>query len=480
MLDYLIIGSGIAGLYASLSIPKDKKSLMLSKKKLWECNTYYAQGGVATAKDESDISVHISDTLEAGARLCDIDAVTKLSKDSIFIIQDLINKGFEFDKVDNSLAFTKEAAHSTQRILHADGDATGRVLHRFLVGKTNTPIRENTTVVDLLIRDNICYGATVYSDGVFENIYAKNTIIASGGIGSLYKYHTNSNTSSGELQGIAIEKGIELGDMEMTQFHPTVYIDNKESRKMLLTEALRGEGAYIVDEDNRRFLFDYDDRAELAPRSIVSRALYDYTKKTGKKTYISFENFSRRFFSKRFPNISLSLEKMGYFVPDDKIPISPAFHYFMGGIKTDLNAKVPNFKNLYAIGEVANTGVHGANRLASNSLLEALVFGKSAIDYSLKHQIQIDEEVEFGIKKYKISSKIDKKIKNSLRTIMWESAGIVRNNERLKESLDKIDKFLDEDCGRMLKLRLLSARAIITSAIAREDSIGVHFKIEGE
>jgi len=449
----------------------------VSKKKLWDCNTYYAQGGIATAKDKDDILLHIQDTINAGANINNTKAVEKLSHNSIDIINDLIHKGFEFDKINNHLAYTKEAAHSTPRILHADGDATGRVLHKFLVGKTHTPILENSTVVDLLIKDNICYGASVYNDGKFKNIYAKNTIIASGGIGSLYKYHTNSNTSSGELQGIALEHGIRLSDMEMTQFHPTVYIDNNESRKMLLTEALRGEGAYIIDSDGKRFLFDYDKRAELAPRSIVSRALYDYRQKTGKQIYISFEKFTRRAFNKRFPNISKSLEKLGYLVPDEPIPISPAFHYIMGGIKTDLNAKVPNFLNLYAIGEVANTGVHGANRLASNSLLEALVFASFAIKHSLTNKIEINKEVKFKIKKYKITSKNDKKVKDQLRTIMWENVGIVRNNEKLKESLDKIEKFLECECGRMLKLRLLSAKEIITSAINRQENIGVHYKI---
>jgi len=474
MLDYIIVGSGIAGLYASLHIPKNKSSLIIAKKKPWDCNTYYAQGGVATARDNSDINSHIQDTLNAGFGHCDKEAVKKLSSDSIFIIKDLIDRGFEFDMGVNGLAYTKEAAHGSERILHADGDATGRVLHKFLSNSSNTPIRENTTVIDLLIKDDICYGVTLYSDGKYENIYAKNIILASGGIGSLYKYNTNAKTSCGEIQGLAYEKGIALKDMEMTQFHPTVYI-NQEARKMLLSEALRGEGAYIVNENGDRFLSHYDEKSELAPRNIVSRAIFDYKKRTGENVYISFENFSRRFFKKRFPNISNSLEKVGFYMPEDRVPISPAFHYIMGGIKTSLDARVEGFQNLYAIGEVAYTGVHGANRLASNSLLEALVFGKQAIVTSLNFDFDFDKIPNFKLKKHKMYSKSDQIIKDELREIMWENVGIIRNPIDLKKSLDKIEKFLLQKSGRMLRLRLLSARIIIISAMKREHSLGAHY-----
>jgi L-aspartate oxidase len=475
IVDYLIVGSGVAGLYASLFIPKEKSSLIVSKRKPWDCNSYYAQGGVATARDEEDIPSHISDTLNAGFGHCNEEVVTKLSQDSIGVIQDLIDRGLEFDRVGERLAFTKEAAHSCERILHADGDATGRVMHKFLSNSSHTPIMESTTVVDLLIKDDVCHGVTVFSDGKFQNIYAHNVILASGGIGSLYQYNTNSRTSCGEIQGLAFEKGIALKDMEMTQFHPTVFIDSKDARKMLLTEALRGEGAYIVDEDGRRFLSDYDEKGELAPRNIVSRAIFDYKKRTGKNVYISFEQFSQRFFQKRFPNICNALEKMGYYMPEDRVPISPAFHYMMGGIETNLDARVKGFVNLFAIGEVAYTGVHGANRLASNSLLEALVFGKQAIETSLAVNFTHQNLTPTEPKEYLMVGRQDQIIKNELRDIMWESAGIMRNKDDLKISLDKIDKFLRQKSGRMLRLRLLSARSIITSAIARERSLGAHY-----
>jgi len=475
--DVIIIGAGIAGLYASLNLPKDKKVLIINKRETFKCNSFYAQGGVALAKDEADIPLHIKDTLNAGDGLCDEKAVEVLSKNSKAVIDNIIEKGFEFDKnQDGTLAYTKEAAHSTSRILHAGGDATGRYLHHFLLTQNTHPMLGQTRVVDLLIKDGKCYGVTVLEHRELRNIYAKNVIIASGGIGSLFEYHTNAPTISADIQGVCLLKGIELEHMEMTQFHPTVFVKNTFAQKVLLTEALRGEGATIVDEYGKRFLFAYDERGELASRDIVSKSIYDYTQKTGYKVYLDMRNFNLEYFINRFPNIYKNLQDLGFNVPVQKVPISPAFHYSIGGIKTDLNGAVTNVKNLYAVGEVASVKVHGANRLASNSLLEGLVFAKEAtikILENLKNQ-KDDEHIEFAIQKEVMSLKDDKDKKNKLREIMWKYVSIVRTKKGLLEANSQINALLNKKIGKLLKLRLLTAKEIVNSALARKESIGVH------
>jgi L-aspartate oxidase len=477
--DYLIIGTGIAGLNAARMIPKDKNVLVVCKKTPWECNTFWAQGGVVRAKNEEDIPNHINDTLTAGVFLNDIKAVETLSRNSMAAIDDLIDNGLIFDRNSKGeLAFTKEAAHSTNRIIHADGDATGREMHMFLLKKCPHEVVIDSIVIDLLYEGGICYGAHLIADGKDKIVYAHNTIIASGGVGSIYRYHTNSTTIAGDIQGICVEKGIPLKDMEMMQFHPTVFIENNKARKQLLSEALRGEGALIEDEDGYAFLKDYHKDGELAPRDVVSRAIYDYSKKTGSKIYLSFKSFSKDFFKKRFPNIYKNLKELGFELPFERVPISPAFHYSMGGIDVDLNSKVKNTKNLYAIGEVACTGVHGANRLASNSLLEGLVFSKLAIENSEKENFRINLD-NYKDKKnqthYILQKTTDKAIKNGLRNLMWTNVGIVRERQELIDAYDEVESYLLEDIGRLLFLRLLTAKSIIKSAINRKNSIGAHY-----
>ena len=473
--DVIIIGAGVAGLYASMNLPKDKKVLLINKRETFKCNTFYAQGGVALARNEADIPVHIQDTLDAGSGLCDKEAVTLLSEKSREAIDDLINNGFRFDKDENGeLLYTKEAAHSCERILHAGGDATGRYLHYFLLKQNTHAMLGDARVVDLLIKNNECYGVTVLDHRETKNIYAKNVIIASGGVGSLFEYHTNAPCISADMQGLCVEKGIPLDKMEMLQFHPTVFVKSADAQKMLLTEALRGEGATIEDENAKRFLFDYDKRGELASRDIVSKSIYMYKKKTGLNVYLNVSNFDAQYFEHRFPNICKTLRSLGFNVPDARVPISPAFHYAIGGIKTDLNARVPSIKNLYAVGEVASTGVHGANRLASNSLLEGLVFAKRATQDILKHINEPKEFVEFDILHDIMSLKEDKTKKNQLRHIMWENVSIIRTNRGLNDALETINALLNENIGKLLKFRLLTAREIVISCLNRSESIGVH------
>ena len=473
--DVIIVGAGVAGLYAAMHLNRDKKVLIINKRETFKCNSFYAQGGIALAIDAEDIPSHVKDTLDAGAGLCDEAAVKVLSENSKAIIDDLIERGFEFDRdKDGNLLYTKEAAHSKERILHAGGDATGRYMHYFLLQQNPHPMLTDARVVDLLIKDGECYGVTVLDHRECRNIYADNVIIASGGVGSLYAYHTNAPCISADMQGLCVIKGIELADMEMMQFHPTVFVDNDSAQKLLLTEALRGEGATVEDENGRRFLFDYDERGELASRDIVSKAIYDYNKKTGMQTYLSFKNFEYVYFTKRFPNLYKNLQALGFDVPKQRVPISPAFHYAIGGIKTDVNGAVSSVKSLYAVGEVASTKVHGANRLASNSLLEGLVFGKRAVEdiLSKKHS---KKEIVFEVADEVMSYKEDKEKKNLLRRIMWENVSIVRTKKGLNSALEHINALLKEKIGKLLKFRLLTAREIVLAALARDESIGVHF-----
>lgn len=481
--DYVIIGTGVAGLNAARLIPKDKKVLILCKMSTWNCNTFWAQGGIASAVDENDIPVHINDTLTAGVNYNDKKTVELLSRKSISTIKNLIAAGMKFDVNEKGeLAYTKEAAHSRNRILHADGDATGRMMHVFLLEHCEHVILTQSVVCDLLIKDDICYGVQYFTSETEQKVvYAHNTIIASGGVGSIYRYHTNSTANAGEIQGIIAEKNLPLKDMEMMQFHPTVVRGTNFARKPLLSEALRGEGAYIVDENGYRFLFDYHKDGELAPRDVVSRSIFDYNKKTGLGVFLSFETFEKKAFKKRFPNIYSNLKELGYELPFERVPISPAFHYSMGGIETTLEAKVKGMKNLYAIGEVACTGVHGANRLASNSLLEGLVFSEIAVETSLKENFKINpENYDKPIITYVRNKEIDKDIKDNLREIMWTHAGIVREPKNLEKSLEIIEGYLKQNVGRLLFLRLLTAKSILKSALERKKSLGAHYIKENE
>lgn len=478
--DVVIIGSGIAGLYTAIGLPRELKVLVINKSHPWECNTYYAQGGVTTAYDAADVPLHVQDTLEAGAGMCNIEAVRLMSENSREVVADLLKRGFSFDRdEEGNLLYTKEAAHSRSRILHAGGDATGRHLHFFLLHQNPHPMLSDATVVDLLIENGQCCGVEVVSDNKRRIILADNVVIASGGVGSLYEFHTNASTISGDIHGICIEKGIALESMEMMQFHPTVFVANTWARKMLLTEALRGEGAQVVDENGYRFLFEYDPRGELAPRDIVSRAIFDYKQRTGKQVYLSCEHFDPEYFKERFPNIYKGLHDLGFNLPKDRVPISPAFHYAVGGIKTGLDGSIPGIKGLYAVGEAASTGVHGANRLASNSLLEGLVFARKTADSILSHPLNSCEgSFETGTEPLVMDG--DKEKKDALRHIMWENVSIVRTPKGLAAARRAIDEMLSGKNGRLLRLRLLTARCIVESASKRTESIGVHFIQQGE
>jgi len=479
--DVLIIGAGIAGLYAAMQLPESKKVLVVCKDIPWECNTFYAQGGMATALDENDVPLHVSDTMAAGAYHNIKEAVEILSRTSLETTPDIIAKGMAFDRAaDGKLLYTKEAAHSVARIIHAGGDATGRYMHYFMMLQNRHKLQKNTLVYDLLIENGRCYGVKATVNYEPTTIYADDVIIASGGVGSLYAYNTNSRTVSADIHGICVEKGIELADMEFMQFHPTVFVDTPFARKLLLTEALRGEGAHIIDEDGERFLFEYDERGDLASRDIVSRGIFKHKRNTGKQAYLDFSMFEAKWFEHRFPNITHTFAGLGYHFPKDKVPVSPAFHYANGGIKCDVNGCIPGMEGLYVIGEAARTGVHGANRLASNSLLEAAVFAKRAVEHLLgrgHRQIKTPEfEKDYGNILHKEN---DKSYKQKLRQVMWEDIGIIRTTRGLLEAKNLIYDMKNHEIGRLLQLRLNTASAIVDAALARTESLGSHY-IESE
>ena len=476
--DVLIIGAGAAGLYAGMNLPKTKKVLVVCKDIPWECNTFYAQGGMVTALNKEDIALHVQDTMVAGAFHNDKKAIEIMSRNSIAITKDIIDRGMEFDCCDDNgnLLYTKEAAHSAKRIIHAGGDATGRYMHYFMMMENQHMLQRNTLVYDLLIEDGRCFGVKALVNYRHETIYADDVIIASGGVGSLYQFNTNSRTVSSDIHGICVEKGIELADMEMMQFHPTVFVKTPFARKLLLTEALRGEGAFVVAEDGRRFLFDYDERGELASRDIVSRAIFDHKRKTGEEVYLDFSMFKEDWFHNRFPNITKSFDAIGYKFPKDRVPISPAFHYAVGGIKSDINGCVEGIEGLYVIGEASSTGVHGANRLASNSLLEGVVFAKRAVDHLLSKE-HTSVSLPIFDKKYKtiVHHENDDEYKDKLRKIMWNDIGIIRTKKSLLKAKNIIYDMKNRDIGRLLELRLNTASAIVEGALKRKESLGTHY-----
>lgn len=476
--DVIIIGAGVAGLYCAKHLPPNLNALLLCKDEPWECNTFYAQGGITIATSKDDIPTHIRDTLDAGSNANNLNAVRTLSQNSVEILDELLESGFEVDRdKDGRIMLAKEGGHSISRIIHANGDGTGRILHTHLIKNLKHTLWKGAQVVDLLIEEDKVYGVCVNTKKGLLNLYANNVVIASGGVGGLFKYHTNAWTISSDIHGIILEHKLQLRDMEMLQFHPTVFIETNHARKQLISEAVRGDGGIIVDSKGKRFLFDYDKRGELAPRDIVARGIFEYCQKFSERAFIDLNIFDKDTFKARFPNIYRQLSACGLNIPKDKIPISPAFHYSMGGIACDINAKVLGMQNLYAIGECANNGLHGANRLASNSLLEGLVFGKIAAQHIADSAIS-NTARNFPLNNEVLEKDGDAQYKAVLRDIMWQNAGIKRTKSGLDSALGGIEVMLLGDIGRLLKLRLLTAQKIVKSALQRTESLGAHYITE--
>ena len=507
----VIIGSGIAGLYAALKIEQQVSLpdglLLITKSKLGESNSRYAQGGMVGVMKENkaDSTVcHISDTIKAGAGLSDFNTVKFISENSDAVIKDLLKFGVEFDRDENNnLCFTKEAAHSVKRILHSGGDATGRMVEQALCRKVqenkNIEIYEQTVAVELLVSGGDCKGVLVFNDETqdYETIYSPAIILATGGIGQLYKYTTNPAGATGDGLALAYDAGAVMQDMEFVQFHPTALaIDCGDENRFLISEAVRGEGAKLCDADGVEFMAKYDERKELAPRDIVTRAIFNEMKKNNAdNVYLNASCIDSKKLAKRFPNISKKCLENGIDIAHDFIPVAPAAHYYMGGIKTNLCGET-SINGLYAIGEVASTGLHGGNRLASNSLLECVVCAYSVAKYlktiELRTPKQIDESIKSLIDKYTdedvVLEELDiPSLKQKLQDIMWNYVGIFRDENSLTRAYSKLC-MLKSEFPRTYKCisrdeyefrnMLLVAMLIDSSAIRRRESRGAHFRTD--
>lgn len=372
--DVLIVGSGVAGLYASLNLREDLEIIMVSKKSVNLCNSSLAQGGIAVARGKEDFQSFIEDTLKAGKYENNIDSVRVLVEESIDNINKLIDLGANFEKDENGVLFTKEGAHEINRIVYHK-DITGKHVEDILLEnvkrRKNVKIIEDCEMVDIYHRDNRCRGVLFNKDGETLSIYAKVVILATGGIGGLFKKSTNERIITGDSIGVAIRNNIEIKDLSYIQIHPTAFFSKKsEEKRFLISESVRGEGGKLLNCNGERFV------DELLPRDIVAKKIYEEMKKTNSNNvFLDVSFMEKSFLQNRFPNIYNKCLDEGIDISKEPIPVAPAQHYFMGGIKVDLNGKT-SMENLYAFGETSCTGVHGANRLASNSLLEALVFSR--------------------------------------------------------------------------------------------------------
>lgn len=506
----VIIGSGIAGLYAALKIDQQVNLpdglLLITKSKLGESNSMYAQGGMVAVMKENkadSTASHISDTIKAGAGLSEFNTVKYISEHSDAVIKDLLKFGVEFDRDENNnLCFTKEAAHSVRRILHSGGDATGRMIELALCKKVsenkNIEIYEDTDAVELLVSEGQCKGVLAFNDETqeYETIYSPAVILATGGIGQLYKYTTNPVGATGDGLALAYNAGAEMQDMEFVQFHPTsLAIDCGENR-FLISEAVRGEGAKLCDGDGVEFMAKYDERKELAPRDIVTRAIFNEMKENNvDNVYLNAACIDSKKLAKRFPTISKKCQENGIDISRDFIPVSPAAHYYMGGVKTNLKGET-SINGLYAIGEVSSTGLHGGNRLASNSLLECVVCAYSVADYlksvELRTPKQIDENIKSILDMYSEEDSVLEELdipemKKQLQNIMWNNVGILRDKTSLINAINELNKLKIEFPRKSKCLsrdeyefrNMLTVAMLITnSALMRKESRGAHARLD--
>lgn len=395
---YLVIGGGIAGLYTALELSKTNPVILVAKSALSESNTTYAQGGIAAAIGSHDSpELHYQDTIMAGAGLCAPDSVLTLVHEGPSRVKHLIELGVPFDRSEqNELALTREAAHSRRRILHADGDATGREITHSLISKVraaNIKIYEDHFVLALVKQQGKCCGAVTIHNGQYQFFLASAVILCSGGLGQIYGKTTNPKNATGDGMALAFHAGAVLRDMEFVQFHPTaLYLP--PSPQFLISESVRGEGAILLNQKGEPFMSGYHPLAELAPRDIVARAIFTEIEKNNSDcVYLDLSRIGSSTIKQRFPNIYDKCVSYGLDITAKPIPVAPAAHYMMGGVVTDLFGRT-NIPCLYAAGEVSNTGVHGANRLASNSLLEGLVFGGRIADHLKKFPIFIPDPLD--------------------------------------------------------------------------------------
>ncbi len=488
--DYLIIGSGLAGLYSAYYASRFGKVAILTKSKLDVSNSYYAQGGVAAVTDPKDFpQYHLEDTLTAGRGLCDYIPVEILVNEGPDRIKDLIELGMQFDKENGKLALGLEGGHHQRRILHAGGDSTGKELTLFMIkevlNNANIEIFEDQIVFELLVENKVCAGAKSYNilDNTNLLIEAKNTILASGGASAVYQRTTNPHTTVGDGINLAYAAGAEIADMEFIQFHPSSFY-SKEGYTFLISEAVRGEGAHLLNSKGERFMLAIHPLAELAPRDIVARSIFDQMKQSkSNHVILSLKHLDGQKIKNRFPSINKNCEKSGVDMSQE-IPIAPAAHYMVGGIKTGLHGET-NISRLYACGEVASSGVMGANRLASNSLLECLVFGKRAIDHA-KDSSSLKNSFPLNQTEMHVNSELEKSFLNHSNEIANEmnlKAGITRNEKELTEVISLINTIENtfpfepnEYYSVRLKNLIRVCSLLTTAALARQESRGGHFR----
>ncbi len=493
--EFLILGAGVAGIRAALELCQEGRVLMVAKGGPQDSNSFYAQGGVAVAlSEEDDVDLHFTDTLKAGHQLCSRPATKVLVEEGPLRIFELIEWGANFDTVDGKLAFAREGAHSRDRVLRAGGDATGSEMVRALGVKAkelpNLTWMGNHFGVELLIQDGRCCGASVLNEltGEMQWIVASAVLLATGGAGQVYARTTNPLNATGDGIAIAYRAGAVLEDMEFVQFHPTsLYLPS--SPPFLLTEALRGEGAILRNNRCERFMKNYHRSQELAPRDVVSRAIWAEMQRTkARHVYLDITHLGSDFLKERFPTIYSTCLRYDIDITEEWIPVSPSAHYFMGGVKTDLYGAT-SLPGLLAAGEVACTGVHGANRLGSNSLLEGLVFGYRAAQAARQFansQPQPTMPVEPAIpanQRSSLSPQDIEKLRNSLRRLMWTKVGLVRTGETLKKAGDQLEGWFYKlsnppltrpalETRNMLQVGLCIARA----ADWRKNSVGAHYR----
>jgi L-aspartate oxidase len=492
--DFLVIGAGVAGLRAAIELASAGRVQVLAKREVKDSSTQFAQGGIAAAlSDEDEISLHLQDTLKAGDGLCNPDAARVLVEDAPERIEELIAWGTQFDREGTKLTFGREGAHSRNRILHAHGDSTGREIQRALYAKAKTlpeiSVREFEFSTDLITDGGRVVGVRVIDEhGQHSSIRASSVLLATGGMGQLYLNTTNPSVATGDGVAMAYRVGAEVTDLEFIQFHPTaLYLKN--APRFLLSEALRGEGAYLRNMEMLRFMAKYHPMAELAPRDVVARAIMHELERSRAKdpvVYLDMTHLDEAHIRRRFPRIYSTCLQYNVDVTAELVPIRPAAHYAMGGVRTNLDGR-STLSGLYAAGEAAGTGVHGANRLASNSLLEGLVFGARAGK-------KMRDELKSPVKKVSglppaaysngpVGAPAEASV-TELQDLMWKDAGIVRTGKGLKQAIARLEE-IGARVSRSHSRREFEARnlqiagmLVARSALAREESRGAHYRID--
>ena len=491
--DCIIVGSGIAGLYTALLAQEQGSVLILTKGSIDDCNTKYAQGGIAAAigKDDSP-ELHFQDTIAAGAGLSDPGAVRLLAEEAADRIADLINLGVPFDTINGEVALTREAAHAVPRILHAGGDATGEHIEVTLsrrVRLSGIEVLEHCLATEIIVEKGVVRGVKALDchTGSIEEFGCHSLILATGGAGRLFKYTTNSEVATGDGVALGFQAGAEISDMEFFQFHPTA-LRLPGVTPFLISEAVRGEGGILRNVEGYHFMPDYTSERELAPRDMVARSILFEMKKThSDRVFLDVTHLPPYLITTRFPHIYRFCLEHGLDITKGLIPVAPAAHYMMGGVKTNTWGET-NIGGLFAVGEVACTGVHGANRLASNSLLEVLVFSKRIVQRT-KEGTAGDiagrsEPNYYSLPERGVSAAAPPLSLTALESLMWEKVGIVRSGETLGEAASTLAawernlKTASDRSSYELNNLVLTARLMTEAALIREESRGAHFRTD--